>query len=253
MNDDKFTINDLLIELGLTVTETRVYLALLELEKASIRGIAEASGVNRGTTYEAIKKLQDSGLASKRRSGQREHYFAESPAKIYDIIRDKRKRLYQIQRASQRVIPELLAQKVRPEGKPLVRYYDNDSGVVAILRDVLQTCSQLDKPQYVAYSSKPLRQYIYRKFPNFTRDRIREGVSVRVIAIGAGGDPADLSARKWLPEPADSASASYTLIYGDKVAHISLAHGFLPYGVVIEDSGTAAMQRLLFEQLWQKL
>jgi hypothetical protein len=134
-----------------------------------------------------------------------------------------------------------------------VKYYEDDEGVVAILRDVLHACGQMDTPLYYAYSSKPMRQYLYRKFPQFTERRIREGIAVKVIAVGDGGEPAQISERKWLPEPDESLISSYTLIYGNKVAHISISNDFTPYGVVIEDTGTANMQRLLFDRLWQTL
>ena len=253
MNDDKLPMVEVLVRLGLSAHEAKTYLALLESEGSSIRSLAERTGINRGTTYEALKRLVDQGLVSVQDSGKRERYAAESPERIYRIIRDKRKDLLLAQRASERMIPALLAQRARPKGRPLVRYYEDDSGVVAILRDVLQTCVRLDTPEYLVYSSRPLRRYLYRKFPQFTEQRTREGIWVRVIAIGEGGDPAALSDRKWLPGADDEGSSSYTIVYGSKVAIISIASDETPYGVVIEDEGNASMQRLLFEQLWASL
>jgi sugar-specific transcriptional regulator TrmB len=188
-----------------------------------------------------------------RKSGEREYYSAESPEKVYDLIRDKRKELWRTQQQAQKLIPELLAKKARPQGRPLVKYYEDDEGVVTILRDVLHTAGQLEVPEYYAYSSKPLRQYLYRKFPQFTERRVNEGIAVKVIAMGEGGDPAGVSERKWLAEPEAGEISSYVLVYGNKVAQISISSDYTPYGVVIEDAGNAAMQRLLFERLWQIL
>jgi sugar-specific transcriptional regulator TrmB len=253
MTDDKMTIQLLLRNLGFSEAEAETYWALLNLETVSIRKVAEQSGINRGTTYEAIKSLVTAGLVHARRSGQREYFSAESPEKIYDLIRDRRKELWHVQQQAQQYIPELLAKKARPQGRPLVRYYEDDEGVVTILRDVLLTCGQLENPEYYAYSSRPLRSYLYRKFPQFTERRLKENIAVKVIAVGEGGDPVAASERKWLPEPENGTTSSYTIIYGDKVANISISSDFTPYGVVIEDAGTAAMQRLLFERLWQNL
>lgn len=253
MNNDKLSIQKVLLQLGFSEQEAITYLALLELEAVSIRKVAEHTGINRGTTYEIIKRLLNEGLVSVRTSGKREYYSAESPEKIYDIIRDKRKDLLQIQKLASDVVPKLLAKSVRPAGRPIVKYYEDDEGVVTILKDVLQTCSKLDKPEYYAYSSRPLRQYLYRKFPTFTQRRINEGILVKVIAVGEGGDPAAVSERKWLSESPDSGISSYTLIYGNKVAQISISKDFTPYGVVMEDAGAASMQKLLFETLWKNL
>lgn len=253
MKYDKTIAQNMLMQLGLEDPEARTYLALLELEAVSIRKVAEATGINRGTTYEIIRRLVGQGLVTVRTTGKREYYSAESPEKIYDIIRDKRKDLLQTQKLAADVVPKLLAQSVRPQGSPLVKYYEDDEGVVAILKDLLQTCGKLKIPEYYAYSSRPLRQYLYRKFPTFTERRITEGIAVKVIAIGDGGDPAAVSERKWLPEPPDSNISSYTLIYGNKVAQISISKDFTPYGVVTEDVGAASMQKLLFENLWKHL
>lgn len=250
MNTDILSIFSILSQLGLSEHEAQTYIALLELDAVSIRKVAEHTGINRGTTYENIKRLLSIGLVSVRKSGKREYYSAESPEKIYDLIREKRKDLLQIQKLANDVVPKLRAKTVHTAGKPLVKYYEGDEGVVTILRDVLQTASKLQNPEYYVYSSRPLRQYIYRKFPSFTQRRINEGITVKVIAIGRGGDPAAASERKWITEPSNSSVSSYTIIYGNKVAQISIASDFTPYGVVIEDVGTASMQKLLFETLW---
>lgn len=253
MENDKVTVQVLLQELGYTTAEAETYWALLNLDSVSIRKVAARSGINRGTTYDAIKQLLHAGLVTTRRVGEREYYSAETPEKIYDLIRDKRKELWFSQQRAQKLIPELLARKAKPQGRPLVKYYEDDEGVVTILRDVLQTCSHLAVPEYYVYSSRPLRQYLYRQFPEFTERRIAEDVAVKVIAIGEGGDPAAASSRKWLPEADSQAVSSYSIIYGDKCAVISISNDETPYGVVIEDAGNASMQRLLFERLWQTL
>lgn len=253
MTEDRFTIQKLLQELGFSEVEAETYWALLNLETVSIRKVAAYSGINRGTTYDAIKRLIAAGLVNTRRTGAREYFSAESPERIYDLIREKRKELLLTQERARELIPEVLARKARPQGQPLVRYYEDDEGVVAILKDVLATCAKLDDPGYYAYSSRPIRKYLYRRFPQFTERRVAEGISIKVIAIGEGGDTEGLHERRWLSEPDESSVSSYSLIYGNKVAHISISSDDTPYGVVIEDAGVANMQRLIFEGLWTTL
>jgi len=253
MNSDKLTVQGLLQELGFSTAVSETYWALLNLETVSIRKVAEYTNINRGTTYEAIKQLINSGLVNTRKVGQREYFQAESPEKIYDLIKDRRKDLWRSQQQAQTLIPKLLARKAQPQGQPLVKYYEDDEGVATILRDVLQTTAKLDEPEYYAYSSRSLRDHLYRKFPNFTDRRIAEGVQVKVIAMGEGGERDAMSERRWLPDSAGADISSYTIIYGDKVALISISENMTPYGVVVEDPGVASMQRLLFERLWSSL
>lgn len=248
-------MNDLspLKELGLKDPEISTYLALLKNGPTSIRGLASSTGINRGTTYESLKRLADTGLVAYVRKGERHKYRAESPERIYDLIDDRRRTLAQVEAEAKSFIPTLLALGERRLGEPAVRFYEDDEGIVVILRDVLNTAATLHPKKYYAYSSRALRKYLYRRFPNFTRRRITEQIFVKVIAAGAGGDPDELSERRWIADPGEEQLASYILIYGPKIAIISVSPDDTPYGVVIEDPGAAAMQKLLFESLWSHL
>jgi HTH-type transcriptional regulator, sugar sensing transcriptional regulator len=253
MKPDKQLL-DLLLSLDISRNDALTYMALLQIDSVSIRKIAALTGINRGTTYESLKHLVTLGLASVKTRGEREYYTAETPEKINDLIRDKRRDLLDASTIAKGLVPRLLAKHTLPEGRPIVRYYEGDDGVVTILKDVLQTCRDLDKPFYYAYSSSEIRQFMYRKFPQFTDRRIAEGIKVKVIAVGEGGEMATGAERKWLlPASPRVHASSYTIIYGSKVAVISISDDLTPYGVIIDDAGAASMQRLVFEQLWTKL
>jgi HTH-type transcriptional regulator, sugar sensing transcriptional regulator len=245
-------IQSLLKTCGLNVNEARTYITMLELESASIRAISDASRVNRGTTHQAITQLVKLGLVHAKKVSTRETYNAESPERILDILRDKRKELLTQAELAKKVIPELIAKKARPLGKPLVKYYEYESGITSILKDVLQTMRAQTNKTYFVYSTKQVRNFLYRKYPQFTDKRIAEDIEVKVIAIGDGGENIALSERKWLKSEATDLS-SYTVIYGDKVAQISISADYTPYGVVIEDKSVATTQKLLFNTLWKTL
>jgi sugar-specific transcriptional regulator TrmB len=256
MNNDNTNLIGLLQSIDVPRNEAVTYASLLQLESVSIRKVAAATGINRGTTYDALKNLVGIGLVSvKSDNGKRERYTAETPERIYDLIRDKRRDLLDASNNAKNIVPNLLAGNTGPAGKPLVRYYEGDEGVATILKDVLQTCRELSKREYHAYSSDRIRQYLYREYPQFTDRRIAEDIIVKVVAVGANGSggEAALSERKLLPNVPSQGISSYTLIYGPKVATISITSNNIPYGVVVEDAGAAAMQRLLFEQLWAAL
>ncbi|HSW99668.1 MAG TPA: helix-turn-helix domain-containing protein [Patescibacteria group bacterium] len=244
---------ELLTDLKLAPADAATYVTLLQNNSLSIRKIAARTGINRGTTHEALKRLLVTGLVSVVQRGQREYYTAESPEKIYDLIRDKRRDLLDVSEAAKAIIPSILAKHTRPTGRPVVRYYDGDDGVATILKDVLETCRGLEDPLYYCYSSSRIRQYLYREFPQFTQRRIAAEIMVKVIGMSQGGEVAHKSERKWLSNSSSVDASSYTLIYGNKVAVISISSDLTPYGVVVEDPAAAAMQRLIFEQLWQYL
>lgn len=248
MNED-----NLLTQLGLSKNEAKIYLSLLKSGPTSIRQVAVATKINRGTTYESIKSLVNLGMVSFRVVGSRSKYSAESPDKINQLIGEKQKELAQLKAESSKLMPGLMAYANASADQPKVRFYEDDEGVANILRDVLATVSNQPAKEYYVYSSRTLRQYLYRQFPNFTKRRISEGIFAKVIGIGIGGDPAELSERKIIEEDSNEVSSSFNIIYGDKLAMISVSSDLTPYGVVIEEPGVAAMQRLLFNKLWESL
>ena len=243
----------LLQRVGLSRVEAKIYLSLLKGGPTSIRQLAAVTKVNRGTVYESIKSLVTIGLVSVKVVGSRSKYSAESPEKIQQIITEKQAQFKSVERDAKTLMPELMAYAKATAEEPKVRFYEGDEGVANILRDVLATTGKLDKKEYYVYSSRSLRQYLYRRFPNFTTQRIHDGIFAKVIGVGTGGDPAELSERKIIEDDSYETSSSYNIIYGDKVAMISVSSDLTPYGVVIEEAGVAAMQRLLFNRLWDSL
>lgn len=238
--------------LGISPRDGRVYVALLENGMSSIRKLSDITGINRGSVYESIKALQEIGLASFQQSNINKKYFAEDPSKILTIIDDRKARLDEIRAETKQLLPQL-QQKSAYLPYANIKFYEDHEGVTVILRDLLDTVQALDDKHYCAISSKEMRKYLYKNFPNFTKQRVRLGINVDVIAIGDGGSADPLANRKWLKPAGESEHASYNLIYGNKFAMIALNNTYDPYGIIIEDAGVANAQRLLFDQLWTSL
>ncbi len=243
---------DALTSLDLSERQVLIYQTLLRLGPASIRDIAAEAGVNRGTTYETLKALATRGIVSYFPKGRRRVFQAEDPERLLQLGERKQQALGQVMEQLRRdIIPALKSEQ--PEFSPgNVRYYEGDDGVELVLRDLLDSAEKLDTPAYSVISTKTLREHLYRPFPNFTRQRVSRGIGVRVIAVGDGGDEAELAERKWLPAVAGS-DASYIAIYPPKVAIISLAQQNYPVVIVIDSPAIASTQQLMFDTLWTLL
>ncbi|WP_062260108.1 TrmB family transcriptional regulator [Endozoicomonas arenosclerae] len=243
---------DTLEQLGLDQKEIKLYMALLKLGTASIRDIAAEAGINRGTTYETLKVLASKGIVSYFPKGKRRVFCAEPPEKLLDLAEERKQSLEQsIEEMKQKLIPQL--NQLKPDfNSGNVRFYEGDSGIEFVLKDILNSVARQDDKAYCVFSSKPIRQHLYRPFPNYTQQRIRKGIDVRVIAIGEGGEDADLSERKWI-NASGKIDASYIAIYPPKVAMISLASMDYPVAVVIDSKEIANTQQIIFDTLWSTL
>lgn len=243
----------MLKHLGLDRREFKTYQALLQLGPNSIRLVARQTGINRGTTHEILKNLVDKGLISYQLKGKRRHYLAENPDKLLQLAQEKQQTFSQLTKLLQNeIIPNLNSQK-RIQKKPTARYYEGEEGIEKVLKDLLQTMQKQKDKSYFAYSAQPIRKYLYRLFPSFTKQRIKKGIAVKVIALGEGGEEAALAERKWLDTEDNTLFSSYIIIYSGKFAVISLVKDELPYAVVIHEPGIARTQKLIFQTLWNLL
>jgi sugar-specific transcriptional regulator TrmB len=239
--------------LGLTAKEVAVYLALFSLGPSPIRKIAEHAGINRGTTHDILRELQQKGLVSYYHKEKRQHFVAEEPKALVNLILRKKRDIEDAERQVQSILPHLTSLAGGGRSRPTVKYYRGYAGVRAILEDVLDSTGALPKKEYAAYSSAAIRPYLYRKdaFPNFTEERIKRNISMRAIAIGSGGEMYGRDRRKWLTQ--EESAPTYTLLYAGKIAMVSVGESGIPHGLIIEDKGIYETQLLLFNSLWNSL
>jgi sugar-specific transcriptional regulator TrmB len=244
---------EILKTFGLEPRETRIYLALLASGPASIRDIADRANINRGTTHELLKRMQQKGIVSLFPKGKRRHFSAEPPSKLKDMaIKHQDQVTEAMELLEEKVIPHLAHLKPA-SGNADVHYYEDDDGIELVLKDILSTVSEQEDRSYCVYSAKAIRKHLYRPFPNYTRQRVKLGINVKVIAIGEGGEEAELADRKWIDEESSEHAGSYIAIYPPKVALISLSEGDLPTAVVIQSPTIANTHQVIFDTLWKSL
>ena len=236
-------------QLGMSEREISLYLALFQLGPSSIRDIASHTGINRGTTYESLKQMAARGIISYAPKGKRRVFRAEDPDKLLLLAEEKKAALENtIDSLKTDIIPGL--HHMKPDfSAGNVRFYEGDDGIELVLKDILATVSQQPDKAYCVFSTKSIRHHLYRPFPNYTLQRVRKKISVRVIALGEGGEDAEYSERKWLKTDG-RIDASYIAIYPPKVAMISLASENYPVATVLESPEVANAQQVVFEALW---
>jgi sugar-specific transcriptional regulator TrmB len=240
-------------EIGMETRDKRVYEALVAQPKASLRQIAAATGINRGSVYESIKQLAAAGLVGAVESSKQRRYAATDPSIIIELLRERQARAVAAESRAADYITRIAAETAEEAAAPpFATHYEDDEGVAAILRDVISTC-RTQGVDYRVISTSSVRQYMYHNFRNFTQRRIAEGITVRVIAVGKGGTSDELSERRWLEAKRGRGPNCYTIIYGNKTAFISMNDANALSGIVIDNAGVAHLQKELFDRLWHTL
>ena len=240
-------------QLGFSEKEIKVYLTLLKNGPSSVRTLAKASGINRGTTYDILKSLKQNGLVSYYHKDTKQFFVSEDPSALHKTLEQRIENLKEVKQSLTKVIPELKSLFNEAGDKPVVKFYEGFQGVKFVLSNVLDvTESSIGKIYYV-FSSAAIRDYLYKDkaFPNFTKERIKRKIKVKAIGLGHKGTVAELSEKKSLNTK--KSSPTYILIYPGRVAMISVNSAKQPLALIIEDEALFATQKQLFEFIWQAL
>lgn len=240
----------LLKKLGFSDKSAKIYLALLRLGPSSVRKLAEFCDLNRGSTYDCLKWLQDQKVVNYYKKDSKQHFIAEHPDKLRGMVSRQQEDLQRIDKKLDTMLPELAALHDKGGDNPTARYYEKKD-LKLILEDIIATCAQSEDPTYRVYSAEGIREYLYNDFPTFSDVRISKGIGVKVIAIGKGGELRGLDERKWMS--AETEEPTYIFIYPGKTAYISLNAKDEPVGVVIENDGVYETQKYIFDSLWETL
>lgn len=124
----------LFTSLGLSPSETKVYLASLKLGPNSVQEIAKRAKLSRTATYDAIKSLQDHGLVSTFERGKKKFFAAEDPESAVTYFKNHIRHLESQIGTLERSLPEL--QMLAGGERPTVRFFEGKDAIYAVFRDV---------------------------------------------------------------------------------------------------------------------
>lgn len=111
-------------EIGLNEKEAAIYLALLQVDAASVIDIAKKTGINRSTVYVVLEDLMKKGLVSETKSGKKIHYQAESPERLVAFVEGQRMVFEERSRRLPDIIPQIKSVQRASGERPMVKYFE---------------------------------------------------------------------------------------------------------------------------------
>lgn len=99
---------EILSQIGLTDSERKVYLALLELGDSTRGEIVNKSKVAGSKVYELLEKLQEKGLVSIYSQNKIKHFKPVNPKQILNYIEIKKNEILSIEKDANNILPMLL-------------------------------------------------------------------------------------------------------------------------------------------------
>jgi len=241
------TEKDELINIGLSNREADTYLALLQLQEATVKDIAEKTKESRTHLYDTLKNLIKKGLVSYVIKNDVKYFHPAPPEKLVDYLREKESSFLAI-------LPALLNLHQPHTKKPTVEVYEGAEGMKTILNDIIRT-----KQIWMAIGSTGKGPQILSPIfvERFHRDRIRNKVNLKVLcnSTAEGRSRArefnkyGMAEVKFLPKSHQSPATIY--IYGNKTAiFMWLAGGDKPFAILIENEEISKSFKSYFNLLW---
>ena len=164
----------ILTRFDISPTAAKVYIALLELGKASADKIAKKVGTYKANVYEALDRLFDNGLATYMFEGKKKLYLATNPEKLIDAAEEAKEKAVEeymdLKEDIQRIMPELTAKYLSVKEKNLFEVYHGSKGYKALIADILR-----EKPKYwKGFGNLQVQEFFPYDFPRwFKRTKFR--------------------------------------------------------------------------------
>ena len=96
-----------LVELGLTLTEAKIYLAGLGQESVGIQELGKKTGVKRPTIYHVMYTLTEKGLVSEKKINNKLQFTMCAPVQIAKFIEQQKQLIIERQKKLEAIIPTL--------------------------------------------------------------------------------------------------------------------------------------------------
>lgn len=250
-------IKEILRELDLNDIEIQVFLSLLDIGSGVTSLIAGNAGLNRITTYEALKRLSKKGLVKIRakKDSSVKYFVPEGFETIKEKLEIKRKTI-ETAISSAREMKSYFDAKFRhKEGKPEVLFYEGKEGIQKALMDTLK-----DNPdEILSFSSAESLDEGFDS--SFLKEYWNKRVSLKIKTRGilpdtekARKDFSKERNQKELRELLFLPSSLFSFkneidMYGDIMVIISLIKGS-EHAVIIKSPSVVQGMRSVFETMW---
>ncbi len=238
-----------LSDLGLLEREAKVYLASLELGRATADMLSKHSKVNRSTTYVQLESLMKKGLVSTFEEDKKAYFAPESPELLKRLLARQRDEVSARERDLGQVLPELLKQFEGAGERPVVRFFPREAGINTAREEMLKT---KDKKMYSLFTVGLLAKlYSEKQLDDYSTRRRGLGILSRAIYLHkahyemAGFDK--LTERRFMPPEVLPLTIDIT-IFDDKVAIYSLKGSL--FAMIIESKQIASSIKMMFDFFW---
>jgi len=232
----------ILLKIGLTGNESKIYMILLEMGEAIASDLAKKTDISRPHVYDSINRLMEKGLCSYVIKNNKKYFKAASPKEIINYLDEEKDKISDKQKEIRGILPELLRIHSERKAKTSVEVFEGKEGLKTVLMDIVNYGED-----FVAFGATENFPKVFPLFSEiFVKRRQQKDIKAKIVVVkGEKPIKTKLNSYRWIPK--EYGLPSSTIIYGDKTA-ILLWTGI---GIIIKSREVADSYRSYFKLLWK--
>jgi len=133
---------EILKEIGLSESEKKVYLALLDLGDSTRGNIVNESGVTGSKIYELLEKLQEKGLISIYIKDKIKHFKPTNPRQLLNYLEEKKDKMSEIEEKTKKIMPNLLLKYDSSKKEQEVELITGLRGLQVVFREQVESLKE---------------------------------------------------------------------------------------------------------------
>ncbi len=246
------TDEKILIEAGLSEEQSAIYSALLDKGPMKAGPISSWAGLKRGLVYKVLDQLENMGLVNKKGGEGTVAVFSPShPNRLAEIMEQKEKSFALAKETIMFSLGNLSSKFNLLSGKPNVQFFEGREGISKVIKD-----SYTSKTEILTYNDS---EAMHKYYPDINKENVlarkNAHIKKRLISVDTPfvreitkNDDPEITERRVLSNVSNFITTMQ--IYDDKITYITLEPN-RAIGIIIEDKAIYAMQKIIFENMWQ--
>ncbi len=239
--------------IGLTDSEIKVYLALLELGTSTKGPIVNKSGVASSKIYELLDKLIEKGLVSYIIKENRKYFRAADPSRILDYLKEKQSQIKEQENDISQILPQLLLKQKLANSMKDAEIYKGIKGYQTAREQLLKLMKKGDTMLVIGAPAE-VNDKIEAWLLDYHKRREKQGIGMKILynenarTYGELRTQWKLTEVKYMSE--NIITPSWIEIFNDNVLICVLAAS--PLTFMIQNKDVADSFRSYFELLWNQ-
>lgn len=226
--------------LGFTDNEIKVYLTLFRIGRAKAGRISKECALERTSTYNALKRLQEKGVISSVIEGKTRIFSHGPPEKVLDMLKEK-------EEVANLIIPELQTLEKFEREKENILKFRGYAGVKTVLNDILKTC-EVNEEYLIMGSEGQLSERMPTFAKIFVARKDKKKLRARILIRATRGSKPQSKYTQVKYVPQEVISPANITIYKGKVALILWSE--VPEAIIIDNEDVAKTFSSYFEFMW---